>query len=113
MSENPGDPDPPVRDTSFEERLQAARGKRGLDQPAPKAKTESSGIGQSPWGIGLRVGVELLSALIVGLGIGWGLDRWLHTGPLFLVLFVLAGGAAGVLNVWRMMAPKRNRQTGG
>ncbi len=53
--------------------------------------------GPSAWGVGTRVGVELLSALVVGVGIGWALDRWLHTSPLFLVVFVLLGGAAG----WR------------
>lgn len=57
--------------------------------------------------VGLRVGVELLAALAMGLAIGWGLDWWLHTTPLFLALFVLLGGAAGIANVWRMMAPKR------
>jgi ATP synthase protein I len=52
----------------------------------------------------MRVGVEVASALAVGVGIGWGLDRWLHTMPLFLIIFVLLGGAAGMLNVWRMVA---------
>lgn len=61
----------------------------------------------SAWGVGTRVGVELLSALIVGLGIGWGLDRWLHTSPLMLVIGVFLGGGAGIANVWRLMAPKR------
>jgi ATP synthase protein I len=49
--------------------------------------------------------VELVAALAVALAIGWGLDRWLHTLPLFLSLFVLLGGAAGVLNVWRVVSP--------
>ena len=84
----------------FERRLKAARDRRAPVDRSPK------GSGPSPWGIGARVGVELLSALIVGLGIGWALDRWLHTTPLFLVLFVLLGGAAGIANVWRLMTPK-------
>jgi ATP synthase protein I len=83
----------------FERRLNAARGRRGLEPKALPA-------GPSAWGVGARVGVELLSALVVGLAIGWGLDRWLHTTPLFLVVFVLLGGGAGVANVWRLMAPK-------
>jgi ATP synthase protein I len=51
--------------------------------------------------------VELVSALVVALGIGLALDYWLGTRPLFLVLFVLLGGAAGVLNVWRLMGPQK------
>ena len=86
----------------FERRLKAARG-RGFKDPVAQP------AGPSAWGVGARVGVELLSALVVALAIGWGLDRWLHTSPLFLVVFVLLGGAAGVANVWRLMAPKKGR----
>jgi ATP synthase protein I len=53
----------------------------------------------------MRVGVELVSALVVAVAIGYGLDRWLHTLPLFLVLFVVLGGVAGVMNVWRLVGP--------
>lgn len=59
--------------------------------------------------IGLRVGVELFSAFVVAVAIGWALDHWLHTSPAFLVVFVLLGGAAGVANVWRMMG-RQTRQ---
>jgi ATP synthase protein I len=52
------------------------------------------------------VGVELVSALVVAVAIGWGLDHWLHTMPLFLIIFVLLGGVAGVMNVWRLMMPR-------
>lgn len=55
----------------------------------------------------MRVSVELVAALAVGVAIGWGLDRWLGTMPLFLVIFVLLGGAAGIMNVWRMMGPRK------
>ncbi len=89
----------------FERRLKAAE-----DRGAPVGRTTASG--PSPWGIGGRVGVEMLSALVVGLGIGWALDRWLHTAPLFLVVGVLLGGAAGIANVWRLMAPKKGRDVG-
>ncbi len=88
---------------SLEERIAAARARQGLDHPPAR----STGGMSSPWGIGLRVGVELVSALAVGLAIGWGLDRWLGTKPWLLLLFVLAGGAAGILNVWRLFGPRR------
>ena len=55
----------------------------------------------SGFGIAFRIGVELVAALIVGVGIGLLLDRWLDTKPWFLVLFFFLGAAAGVLNVYR------------
>ncbi len=92
-------------DGSFEARLAAARRKQGLDAP-PMEPGRSGAIGSmSAMGVGLRVGVELLAALVVGLAIGWWLDSWLHTRPILLVLFVLLGGAAGIANVWRLLAP--------
>ena len=90
---------------SFEERLRSARARQGLDQPPPG----SAAPGFSPWGIGLRVGTELVAALAVGVLIGWGLDRWLGTSPWLLGLFVLLGGAAGVANIWRLMMPPSSR----
>ena len=89
---------------SFEDRLAAARRKQGLDVPPPAPASGSVG-NMSSMGVGLRVGVEMLSALVVGLAIGWVLDSWLHTKPFLLVLFVLLGGGAGIANVWRLMAP--------
>ncbi len=61
--------------------------------------------GASSIGVGVRVGVELVSALVVAVAIGWLLDRWLHTLPLFLIVFIVLGGAAGVANVWRVIGP--------
>ena len=49
----------------------------------------------------------MVSALLVGVAIGWGLDRVFGTRPILLAVFVLLGGAAGVLNVWRVFAPRR------
>jgi ATP synthase protein I len=92
-------------DPSFEERLQAARRKQGLEASA-KSSFNKDEVGGSAWGIGLRVGVELVSALLVGVAIGYGLDRLFHTTPILTAVFVPVGGAAGVLNVWRLFAPK-------
>ena len=87
-------------DGSFEARLRAAE----VRTAAPAAKQTGT---VSPMGIGVRVGVELVSALVVGLAIGFALDWWLGTKPWFLIVFILLGGAAGVANVWRLMMPRK------
>jgi len=56
-------------------------------------------------GVVLRVGIELVGTLAVGVAIGWGLDRWLGTAPWLLVVFFFLGAAAGVLNVYRAVSP--------
>lgn len=88
---------------SFEDRLRVARQKQGLD--AGLSAKSGGQAGNSALGVGVRVGVELVSALLVAVGLGWLLDRWLHTLPLFLILSVVLGGAAGVANVWRLLKP--------
>ncbi len=94
---------------SFEDRLRAARLKQGIDPPppAPGATSSDAAAQSSTMGVGLRVGVEMVSAMAVAVAIGWYLDRWLHTSPGFLIVFVLLGGAAGVANVWRIIGPRR------
>jgi ATP synthase protein I len=107
MSEEPGERGP----SSFEDRLRAARGRRGLDAPPPLSARDTGDIGgMSPLGVGLRVGVELVSALVVAVAIGWGLDYLFGTNPILMAVFVLLGGAAGVLNVWRLFAPRPTRE---
>ena len=101
MSEKPGN-----HETSFEERLAMARDKRGLEAAQPEPGKTPDGLDGSALAIGLRVGVEMVSALVVAVAIGWGLDRLLGTKPILLAVFVLLGGAAGVLNVWRIFAPR-------
>ena len=53
-----------------------------------------------------RVGTELLAGLIIGAGIGWTLDQWINTTPLFLIIFFTLGGVAGIYNLWRVLTGK-------
>lgn len=79
-------------------------------QTGPGSKSSSSdqsdqgspsmaGLGQA-----MRVGVELVSALVVGVGIGFGLDYLLGTKPWMMLVFFFVGAAAGLLNVWRVVS---------
>lgn len=102
MSQEQGGPDP-----SFEERLQAARNKQGLDARSKQHSQEKGALDGSALGLGLRVGLELVAALVVAIAIGYGLDRVFHTTPILTAVFVPLGGAAGVANLWRIFAPKK------
>ena len=76
-------------------------------EPTPTAKTDARATG-SAMSLGLRAGSEFVSAVIIGLGIGWVLDRALHTNPAFLIVFFLIGVAAGIWSVIRLTSPKRS-----
>ena len=43
-----------------------------------------------------RMIIELVTGMLLGMGIGYGLDVFLGTLPLFLVIFSLIGFAAGI-----------------
>lgn len=88
----------------FEDRLRHARDRRGMDpKPGPDV-----GLPTGSLGVGLRAGVEVVSALVMGVAIGWFLDRWLDTWPWFFLLFFVIGSAAGILNVYRLFTPRGN-----
>ena len=67
----------------------------GTSRKEPKLRNEKSGLGQA-----FRMSSELISALLVGVGLGWGLDKMLGTKPWMMIICIFLGGAAGILNVY-------------
>ncbi len=51
--------------------------------------------------LGFRLSSELVAGVVVGAAIGWGFDRLLSTSPFGLIVFLLLGFTAGVVNVVR------------
>ncbi len=47
------------------------------------------------------MGVELVAGIAAGSLIGFGLDAWLGTKPLLMVVFFFLGAAASVVNMYR------------
>jgi ATP synthase protein I len=75
-----------------------------LEHGSDKRETmsdEERGRRGSALGKAFRLSTELVAGVFVGGFIGWLLDRWLGTLPLFLVVFLLLGIAAGLLNAVR------------
>jgi ATP synthase protein I len=64
-------------------------------------KSASSSADPSALARGFRLSTELVAGVLVGAFIGWLLDRWLGISPWGLIVFLLLGFAAGVLNVIR------------
>ena len=50
---------------------------------------------------GFRLSTELVAGVLVGAFIGWALDKWLGISPWGMIVFLLLGFAAGVVNVMR------------
>ena len=57
---------------------------------------------QRGMGYAMRMGTEMVAAVLIGLGIGYFLDRWLSTHPWMTLLFFLFGTVAGFRNVYRL-----------
>lgn len=53
-------------------------------------------------GSGLRVGVEIVAAVLVGVGSGLLIDKWLGTAPWGLLVMFFLGAGAGFMNVYRL-----------
>ncbi len=87
---------PPPSLEDLEARLEKARASAHPPDGGEQGSGPASGLSA-----GLQVAIELVVALVVAVGIGWFLDEWLESRPLFLVIFFFLGAAAGALNVYR------------
>lgn len=72
----------------------AAKRPAGAGGSAEPAKT--AGYGQA-----LKLSSEFIAGIAVGAGLGWMIDRVAGTSPWGLIVFLLLGFVAGVLNVMR------------
>ncbi len=78
-----------------------------IDAAGRKSAGTEKGTAPTPIGIAFRLGTELVSAVIVGAGLGLGIDwafqHWAHvsTRPVGLVVMFLLGSIAGIRNVYR------------
>jgi ATP synthase protein I len=97
---------PADKDASLESRLKSldAGLKRATNQTEAEirresAKSDSSGIGQA-----MRLSTEF-----VGGGLGWAVDKWLGTAPFGMIVLLMLGFGAGVMNVVRAAGLMKSR----
>jgi ATP synthase protein I len=103
--------EPPDDEAALSARLQrlgnrlAKASRPSENGSGPRQGTDTSAIAR-----GFRLSTELVAGVLVGAAIGWLLDRWLGISPWGLIVFLLLGFAAGVLNVMRAAGVVRDRQ---
>jgi ATP synthase protein I len=89
-----------IRDDELERRrrdLEASLATRRPDRPEGKDDAKAAtGYGQA-----LKLSSEFIAGVVVGVGLGWIIDRLAGTAPLGLIVGLLLGFGAGVLNVLR------------
>mgnify|MGYP001332605093 CR=1 FL=1 len=82
------EPDPD-RLRALDKRLQQVKGK---EPPAQTNTAKGFSQGEVAW----RMVIELVTGMLLGMAIGYGLDVLAGTLPIFLIIFSLMGFAAGV-----------------
>ena len=87
-------PDPLAR---LGEEIDKARAERVRREPVVGDRSAL----QQGMGVGLRIGIELVVAIVVATGLGWAIDRWFGTRPWGMIVLFFLGVAAGMLNVYR------------
>jgi len=94
---------------SLDHRLSEIRGSREVGTDQPDAGSGDGAARSSAMARGFQLSSELIAGVVVGALMGWGFDRLLSTSPFGLIVFVLLGFVAGVLNVIRSagVAPDR------
>jgi ATP synthase protein I len=94
---------------SLEHRLSELRDGRNIRTDQSEAGSGDGSARASAMALGFRLSSELIAGVLVGGLMGWGFDRLLSTSPFGLIVFVLLGFSAGVLNVIRSAGVAQNK----
>src|ERR1700704_1945043 len=86
---------------SLDHRLSEIRDSRKIGTDQSGSERDAAQARASAMAVGLRLSSELVAGVLVGAALGWGFDRLLSTSPWGLIVFLLLGFVAGVINVMR------------
>lgn len=91
-----------IRDDELERRRRKLEASLATRSPEGLEGTENAKSGSLVgYGQALKLSSEFIAGIGVGVGIGWMIDRLAGTSPWGLIVFLLLGFCAGVLNVLR------------
>jgi ATP synthase protein I len=99
------------RDYSLEERrerLSAKLAERQKGTVAEAARDKQSEESRKGMALGLKISSEFIAAIAVGTMLGYLIDRFVGTTPWGLIIFLLLGFCAGILNVLRAVGMVSN-----
>lgn len=71
------------------------------ERATSEEKRRSGAGGNAGWGAAVKISSEFIAGVLVGAGIGYLLDTIAGTAPWGMIVFLLLGFAAGILNVMR------------
>ena len=60
----------------------------------------------------LKAATDFFAALVVGVVLGYWIDRWLHTKPFGIIIFLFLGFGAGFLNLYRSQTGGNDKDKG-
>jgi ATP synthase protein I len=89
------------RKDSLEERRDRLHEKLERARPKDEGIEKSNDVSRKGYSQALKISSEFISAIVVGGIIGYLLDLLLPTKPWGMIVFILLGFCAGVLNVLR------------
>ena len=73
-----------------------------LEQKLKKAKTNNL-YKNNGYSIGLKISMDLISSIVVGVLIGLGLDKIFLTKPIFFIIFLVLGIITGFYSLFKTM----------
>ena len=71
---------------------------KNIERNRYKKKNDPGGLG-----VGMKISLDLISPIIVGILIGLGFDKFFSTKPIFFLIFLLLGIITGFISVIKSM----------
>lgn len=82
-----------------------------LDKSIKEAKKRAEGdsSGKNKPGSAFRTSIDLVAGVVVGSVVGYYIDKWLGTLPVFFIVCFFLGVAGSALNIYRSIQQDNNK----